>query len=101
MADALAALGIISRRGLGKVRHFDTTHLWIRDASANKRTNVDKALEISNVVGLCACTSAGSLICMPAPNAYTYAWTRTHAHAHVHQYVHVRSQVYTFAKANT
>lgn len=30
MADASAALGIISRKGLGKVRHLDTNHLWIQ-----------------------------------------------------------------------
>eukprot|EP00973_Karenia_brevis_P063752 8862914-Karenia_brevis.AAC.1 len=35
-ADASAALGIISRTGLGKVRHIDTAYLWIQEASAKR-----------------------------------------------------------------
>ena len=30
-ADASAALGIIARKGLGKVRHLDTSYLWIQE----------------------------------------------------------------------
>ena len=40
--DASAALGIIGRRGLGKVRHIDTSHLWIQETAANKRAHYRK-----------------------------------------------------------
>ena len=36
MADASAALGIIQRKGLGKVRHVETQHLWVQDMAARK-----------------------------------------------------------------
>ena len=36
-ADSAAALAIIGRRGLGKVRHLDTGYLWLQDAVANER----------------------------------------------------------------
>ena len=36
-ADASAALGIIHRKGLGKVRHIDTNTLWIQQAARSKR----------------------------------------------------------------
>lgn len=42
MVDASAAPGIISRRGLGKVRHFDANHLWIQEVSASKRAKFDQ-----------------------------------------------------------
>ena len=29
LADASAALGILKRRGLGKVRHLNTNYLWV------------------------------------------------------------------------
>ena len=40
--DASAALGIIGRRGLGKVRHVDTAHLWIQEVSAKRRAEYKK-----------------------------------------------------------
>ena len=36
IADASAALGIIARRGLGKLRHIDTQCLWVQRAAAEK-----------------------------------------------------------------
>eukprot|EP00973_Karenia_brevis_P009927 1341112-Karenia_brevis.AAC.1 len=42
MADASAALGIISRKGLGKVRHLDTSHLWIREVKATREMEFKK-----------------------------------------------------------
>ena len=36
-ADASAALGIIHRKGLGKVRHIDTNTLWVQQAACSKR----------------------------------------------------------------
>ena len=41
-ADASAALGIISRRGLGKVRHLDVSHLWIQEIAARKMIRYEK-----------------------------------------------------------
>ncbi len=35
MADASAALGIIGRTGLGKLRHIDTSYLWLQQESIN------------------------------------------------------------------
>ena len=36
-ADASAALGIVHRKGLGKVRHIDTNTLWVQQAAFSKR----------------------------------------------------------------
>ena len=36
-ADASAALGIVHRKGLGKVRHIDTNTLWVQQAACAKR----------------------------------------------------------------
>ena len=35
-ADASAALGIIHRQGLGKLRHIDTSALWLQQAARQK-----------------------------------------------------------------
>lgn len=40
--DASSALAIIGCRGLGKVRHIDTGHLWVRDLAARKRATYNK-----------------------------------------------------------
>ena len=48
MADASAALGIIARRGVGKVRHLDTSHLWIQEAAAKKALKFGKVLGTEN-----------------------------------------------------
>ena len=37
MADASAALGIIGRTGLGKLRHIDTSYLWLQQESIKKK----------------------------------------------------------------
>ena len=38
-ADGSAALGIIARRGLGKLRHIDTTYLWLQQAQCHLTTS--------------------------------------------------------------
>ena len=43
MADAPAALGIISRRGICKVRHLNTNSRWIQEKAAKKQVTYDKA----------------------------------------------------------
>ena len=40
--DASAALGIIARKGLGKVRHIDVSHLWLQQVSATERIRYGK-----------------------------------------------------------
>ena len=36
LADASAALGILQRRGLGKVRHLNTNFLWVQEVAATR-----------------------------------------------------------------
>ena len=37
-SDSSPALGIIGRRGLGKVRHMETGYLWLQDIVTLKRS---------------------------------------------------------------
>ena len=48
MANASAVVGIMVRRGLGKVRHLDANHLLIQEAAAKKRAKFEKSLRIAN-----------------------------------------------------
>ena len=41
-ADASAALGIVQRRGVGKVRHIRTQSLWLQEAHCTKRLGFEK-----------------------------------------------------------
>ena len=43
-SDASAAPGIIGRTGLGKLRHIDTSYIWLQQDSINKKLEVDKVL---------------------------------------------------------
>ena len=52
LADASAALGIISRQGLGKVRHIDTSYLWIQQVSAERQLEFSKVPGESNIADL-------------------------------------------------
>ena len=47
-ADASAALGIVHRKGLGKVRHLDTSTLWVQQAAYSKKISYDKVLGTLN-----------------------------------------------------
>ncbi len=38
-SDASAALGILSRTGLGKLRHIDTNYLWLQQPHIKKEKN--------------------------------------------------------------
>ena len=42
MADASAALGIIGRTGLGKMRHIDTSYLWLQQQSIKDKIKFNK-----------------------------------------------------------
>ena len=46
--DANVALGIITRNGLGKIRHIDTGPLWIHQVVADKRFKFGKLLGTNN-----------------------------------------------------
>ena len=50
--DASAALGIISRKGLGKVRHLDTSHLWIQEVNAKREMEFSKIAGCDNMADL-------------------------------------------------
>ena len=50
--DASAALGIIHRRGLGKMRHIDIGLLWIQQAAAEQRLKYAKVLGKDNPADL-------------------------------------------------
>jgi hypothetical protein len=51
-ADASAALGIIGRKGLGKVRHLDTSVLWVQDGSRTKKILYAKVAGEWNIADL-------------------------------------------------
>ena len=47
--NASAAIGVASRRGLGKVRHIEVSQLWLQQRVANGGLSVQKVDGISNV----------------------------------------------------
>ena len=47
--DATAAIGIARRKGLGKIRHLDTTDLWIQDKIRSKKMKLSKVLGTENM----------------------------------------------------
>ena len=42
LIDASAALGIVRRKGVGRVRHLDTDLLWVQDTSESKEVKYSK-----------------------------------------------------------
>ena len=52
-SDASAALGIIQRRGLGKLRHIDTSFLWIQEVNAQRAVLFDKVAGAENPADIC------------------------------------------------
>ena len=51
--DASAALGIIQRQGLGKVRHIDTASLYVQNLAAQKTLDIVKVPGTANPAELC------------------------------------------------
>ena len=51
-ADASAALGIVNRRGLGKVRHLDTSMLWVQEAAIKRTLTYSKVWGEHNIADL-------------------------------------------------
>ena len=48
LGDASAALAIVARRGLGKLRHLDTNYLWIQEKVAKGEMNFKKVAGVDN-----------------------------------------------------
>jgi hypothetical protein len=46
--DATAAIGIARRRGMGKIRHLDTTDLWVQEVVRSGRVELQKVLGSEN-----------------------------------------------------
>ena len=50
--DASAALAIIQRQGLGKMRHLDTSYLWIQEKAMNEELQYQKIAGKKNAADL-------------------------------------------------
>ena len=48
LGDASAALAIVARRRLGKLRHLDTNYLWIQERAAEGDLNFKKVTGVDN-----------------------------------------------------
>ena len=48
LTDAAAAIGIVRRRGLGKVRHLDVTDLWLQEKVREGDIQVEKVAGTEN-----------------------------------------------------
>ena len=46
--DAIAAIGIARRRGMGRIRHLDVTDLWIQEKFNSKLAYLHKVLGTEN-----------------------------------------------------
>ena len=51
-SDASAAMGIIQRQGLGKVRHIDCSYLYLQEINAQKKLTLEKVAGTNNVADL-------------------------------------------------
>ena len=52
MADASAALGIIGRTGLGKLRQIDTSYLWLQRQSIKEKITMNTVLGNENTADI-------------------------------------------------
>ena len=52
LTDASAAIGIVKRRGLGKVRHLATTDLWLQERVRDKGFSVSKVAGTDNLADI-------------------------------------------------
>ena len=50
--DAAAALGILERRGVGKVRHLDVASLWLQEKELRKLIAMHKVSGLKNSSGI-------------------------------------------------
>ena len=52
LTDAPAALGIVRRSGLGRIRHLDITHLWLQETIRSGGFTVNKIDGNNNVADI-------------------------------------------------
>ena len=52
LGDAAACLGVIQRQGLGKIRHLDTSYLWVQEKRAAQELQYGKILGAVNPADL-------------------------------------------------
>ena len=50
--DSSAAIGVLQRKGIGKIRHLDVADLWLQTAIRNKKMTVEKIEGSANDVDL-------------------------------------------------
>ena len=50
--DASAAIGILERKGLGRVRHLDVGVLWLQEKQLRKAMSIQKVLGTANPADL-------------------------------------------------
>ena len=67
LGDASAALAIVARRGLGKLRHLDTNYLWIQEKAAKGDLNFKKVAGVDNGADL---------------STKTLSWNEMQSHIH-------------------
>ena len=60
--DASAALGIVRRRGLGRIRHLDVTDLWLQDQCRNTEIDVQKIPGTENMADILTKNAARHLM---------------------------------------
>ena len=52
LGDASAALAIVQRQGIGKLRHLDTNYLWIQEKASRNELRYEKVLGRDNAADL-------------------------------------------------
>ena len=52
LADASAALGITGRSGLGKMRHIDTSYLWLQQDCIKEKISFNKVKGTDNLADM-------------------------------------------------
>ena len=52
LGNASAALAVIQRRGLGKLRHLDTNYVWVQEVAARKQLEYQKVYGKENAADL-------------------------------------------------
>ena len=68
LTDASAAIGIVRRRGLGKIRHLDVTDLWIQEQIRSKEIDVQKFAGVDNIADALTKTLTRPMLVKPMQN---------------------------------
>ena len=53
LTDATAAIGIVRRRGLGRIRHLDVADLWVQEKLRANASTLSKILGSANPADIC------------------------------------------------